>query len=115
MDRQCYFFVHIKNRKRIHCECSANGPETLKAMLRMENEIKRARAKNGRAVLILIVEGTPANYVTFLIQGVSQFLDPNLSQTFLHSKPCTRTCTRRLKCFVLDIQCSKTKHLRRLV
>ena len=71
MDRQCYFFVHIKNRKRIHCECSANGPETLKAMLRMENEIKRARAKNGRAVLILIVEGTPANYVTFLIQGVS--------------------------------------------
>ena len=56
--------------KNFHCGCSANGPETLKAMLRMENEIKRARAKNGRAVLILIVEGTPANYVTFLIQGV---------------------------------------------
>ena len=57
----------------LHCGCSANGPETSKAMLRMENEIKRARAKNGRAVLILIVEGTPANYVTFLIQSVSKF------------------------------------------
>ena len=55
----------LKMSKTLHCGCSAKSPETLKAMLRMENEIKRARAKNGRAVLILIVEGTPANYVTF--------------------------------------------------
>ena len=33
----------------------------------------------------------------------------------IQSKPCTMTCTRLLKCFVLNTPCSKTKHLRSLV
>ena len=74
----------------MHCGCSANSPETLKAMLRMENEIKRARAKNGRAVLILIVEGTPANYVTFRIQSVSNFCTIiRVYKNFLHYRSST--------------------------
>ena len=32
-----------------------------------------------------------------------------------HSKPRTRSCTRRFKCFVLEHSALKTKHLRRLV